>query len=130
MPFFDHQGIEYAIAQRWQPPQPVWNHSDTCQPNRVRRASHFGEICAQIHPLNGKFHGSERCLYLNVWTPRLDLTVSCLLAKKKNPQSFSNKKIHLSRLIFLSWCGYILVLFNLEVDMISFNNRPALWLAN
>ena len=69
------KGIPYAAppigARRWQAPQPVapWRG--------VRRATQFGAACMQKPGLSLEGGGDpgplgEDCLYLNVWTPRVD----------------------------------------------------------
>jgi para-nitrobenzyl esterase len=68
------KGIPYAAAPvgalRWRPPQPVepWSGvraSDAFGPNAIQ-----GVVFADIDPRPAGI--SEDCLYLNVWTPRLD----------------------------------------------------------
>jgi para-nitrobenzyl esterase len=73
---FVFKGIPYAAppvdALRWRPPAPVQPLSDTLKAQAPGNASFQDwELCEKIgggdpRPL------SEDCLYLNVWTPRLD----------------------------------------------------------
>ncbi len=71
---FGFKGIPFAAAPvgqwRWREPQPVqkWNG--------IRAAKKFGNACIQTPGLSEKNGGSpgkisEDCLYLNVWTPRM-----------------------------------------------------------
>lgn len=67
------RGIPYAAPPvgdlRWRPPQPVEPWSG------VRRATAFGPCCPQpVSILHHRMPGraDEDCLYLNVWTPRLE----------------------------------------------------------
>ena len=77
------QGIPYAVPPlnelRWSRPIPLWKDEQKCLSNHnyYHFAHQFGSICAQINPFNDTFIGSEDCLYLNVWTPRIDEEVSC-----------------------------------------------------
>ncbi|XP_018417662.1 PREDICTED: uncharacterized protein LOC108791619 isoform X2 [Nanorana parkeri] len=67
------KGIPYASPPtgplRWRPPV-----EPTCW-NDTLSATEFKPMCAQVRPLNatGTVMGSEDCLYVNVWTPSLDL---------------------------------------------------------
>lgn len=40
------------------------------------RARQFASECFQVNPFTKKYSGREDCLYINVWTPLLDQTVS------------------------------------------------------
>ncbi len=52
-------------ALRWRAPQ------DPVPWDGVRRQTAFHEGCTQFSPVfSGRIHGSEDCLYLNVWRPR------------------------------------------------------------
>jgi para-nitrobenzyl esterase len=70
---FTYRGIPYAKAERFMPPQPVKQWTDT------RMALMYGNICPQstMNPLaNFMFSGpqlqqSDDCLNLNVWTPSI-----------------------------------------------------------
>ncbi|CAG2118497.1 unnamed protein product, partial [Medioppia subpectinata] len=78
---FAFKGIGYALppsgALRWSRPIPVWSDWQEChkRKNRHKRVKHFGDICVQFNPLNKQIEGKEDCLYLNIWTPRLDDSV-------------------------------------------------------
>lgn len=69
---YSFKGLRFAAPPvgplRWAPPVAPKCHSDT-----VHDATHFGSMCAQIHPLtsSGTVMGHEDCLFLNVWTPSL-----------------------------------------------------------
>ena len=80
---FEFLGIPYAkppLKQlRFRRTVPIWNDSKLCRPKQIRKAKKFGPECFQINPFNRKFHGNEDCLFLNVWTPRLDSSVSEIL---------------------------------------------------
>ena len=69
------KGIPYAIPPvkdlRWKPPHHL-KRNNGCWKG-VLHAKEFKNKCSQIDFTNGlKERGSEDCLYLNVWTPRLD----------------------------------------------------------
>lgn len=44
---------------------------------RTYHALKFASDCFQVNPFTKKFTGSEDCLYLNIWTPTIDESVSC-----------------------------------------------------
>lgn len=73
---FVFKALRYAEApvgeRRWRKPQP--STAQSCVAGR--RAEHFGSACLQANPVTKKFEGSEDCLFLNVWTPRIDPTAS------------------------------------------------------
>nr|XP_037276590.1 fumonisin B1 esterase-like [Rhipicephalus microplus] len=73
---FVFKALRYAEApvgeRRWRKPQP--SSTQSCVAGR--RAEHFGSACLQANPVTKKFEGSEDCLFLNVWTPRIDPTAS------------------------------------------------------
>jgi para-nitrobenzyl esterase len=72
------RGIPYAAPPvkelRWRAPQPLqaWEG--------VRDALNFGASCPQLRgsllPLNASLGMGENCLFLNIWTPRLDITAN------------------------------------------------------
>jgi para-nitrobenzyl esterase len=63
-------GIPFVTAPvgdlRWRPPQEHACWSDTLM------ATAYGSECVQKNVITGNVEGNEDCLYLNVWTPRLD----------------------------------------------------------
>lgn len=68
---YSFKGIPYAAPPignlRWAPPvDPVCG-------NEVIDASRFRSMCAQVRPLTseGRVMGQEDCLFINVWTPKL-----------------------------------------------------------
>ncbi|XP_030056739.1 uncharacterized protein LOC115468841 isoform X2 [Microcaecilia unicolor] len=69
---YSFKGIPYAMPPvgplRWKPPK------HTCW-NGTLLATEFKSICAQLRPLGdtGTVMGSEDCLYLNIWTPSIEL---------------------------------------------------------
>ncbi|KAK8765688.1 hypothetical protein V5799_031704 [Amblyomma americanum] len=71
---FVFKALRYAEApvgeRRWRKPQQ--SSAQSCVEGR--RAEHFGSPCLQANPVTKKFEGSEDCLFLNVWTPRIDAT--------------------------------------------------------
>jgi len=75
------QGIPFALPPigplRWSRPIPLWSDWHQChnRRNEHRRVKRFGSVCVQFNPLNRKIEGNEDCLYLNIWTPRLDDSV-------------------------------------------------------
>lgn len=77
---FEFLGIQYAVPPvnglRFKPTVPIWNDSTLCRPKQIRKAKKFSAECFQINPFNKKIHGNEDCLYLDVYTPRLDSSVS------------------------------------------------------
>ena len=75
---FVFKGIPYAVPPvkdlRWKPPQPL-------KPNKgcwkgALKAHKFKSACSQLDFFNGwKEKGNENCLYLNVWTPKIENSV-------------------------------------------------------
>jgi para-nitrobenzyl esterase len=70
---FTFRGIDYANAERFQPPQNVqaWEG--------VREATVYGHTCLNDFPMQSTIYcthrnwpASEDCLNLNIWTPSLD----------------------------------------------------------
>lgn len=68
---FVFKGIPYALPpvadSRWEPPVPLGTR---CSAPFYARS--FGSKCVQPGRDDGRLTGSEDCLFLNVWTPRLD----------------------------------------------------------
>ncbi|KAG0410746.1 hypothetical protein HPB47_012167, partial [Ixodes persulcatus] len=68
------RGLRYAEApvgdRRWR--RPVKASPESCAAGR--QAASFGSPCLQLNPVTKKFEGSEDCLFVNVWTPRIDVT--------------------------------------------------------
>lgn len=83
---FEFLGIQYAVPPlndlRFKPTVPIWSDPTLCKPKRIRKAKKFSPECFQINPFNKKIHGNEDCLYLDVYTPRLDSSVSMRLVTK------------------------------------------------
>ncbi|XP_029829364.4 para-nitrobenzyl esterase [Ixodes scapularis] len=71
---FVFKGLRYAEApvgdRRWR--RPVKASPESC--GAGRQAAIFGSPCLQLNPVTKKFEGSEDCLFVNVWTPRIDVT--------------------------------------------------------
>ncbi|KAK0149466.1 Para-nitrobenzyl esterase [Merluccius polli] len=69
---YSFRGIRYAASPvgplRWAPPT-----KPQCG-NGVGDAGRFGSVCPQMrpHPKTGKLVGLEDCLFVNVWTPKLE----------------------------------------------------------
>lgn len=74
------QGIAYAKPPignlRWRKPVPLWIDSTWCDEHHTQEAFDFGTKCFQLNPYSKHYEGSEDCLFLNVWTPSLDISVS------------------------------------------------------
>ena len=74
---FVFKGIPYAKPPikdlRWKPPQAL-EPGKSCW-SGVLKANKFQSPCSQLHILNNQELGSEDCLYLNVWTPKIDSSV-------------------------------------------------------
>lgn len=70
------KGIPFATPpigfRRWQRPQPVWLDKQLCQASRIVEARQWKSHCAQLSPVTRRFSGHEDCLYLDIYTPRLD----------------------------------------------------------
>ncbi|GFY19885.1 COesterase domain-containing protein [Trichonephila clavipes] len=73
------QGIAYATppigTRRWRKPVPLWVDSAWCDEHQTQEAFTFGSKCFQLNPYTKLYEGSEDCLFLNVWTPSLDMSV-------------------------------------------------------
>lgn len=55
---------------------PLWIDNTWCDEHHTQEAFTFGSKCFQLNPYTKRFEGKEDCLFLNVWTPSLDMTVS------------------------------------------------------
>lgn len=70
------KGIAYASPpigrRRWTRPRPVWQDLELCNPNQTKLALHSGTHCAQLSPVTRRFSGHEDCLYLDIFTPKLN----------------------------------------------------------
>ncbi|CAL1265778.1 unnamed protein product [Larinioides sclopetarius] len=73
---FVFKGVPYAKAPvghlRWKKPISWWSDGEWCGRKERRRAHKYARPCFQMDPETRKFRGTEDCLYLNVWSPRLD----------------------------------------------------------
>ncbi|XP_022248774.1 uncharacterized protein LOC106465212 [Limulus polyphemus] len=73
---FVFKGIPYAVPptgeQRWKSTLPLTYDKDRCQPDTLTVAKNFGSPCIQLNPYTKHYEGQEDCLYLNIWTPKLD----------------------------------------------------------
>ncbi|GFS29466.1 neurotactin [Trichonephila inaurata madagascariensis] len=69
-------GVPYAKAPvghlRWKKPISWWSDGEWCGRKERRRAHKYAKPCFHVDPETRKFVGMEDCLYLNVWSPRLD----------------------------------------------------------
>ena len=69
---YSFRGIPYSEPPvknlRWRPPVAVKKLNHNCW-NDTLHATQFGTACFQK---GDPYHGSEDCLYINVWTPTLD----------------------------------------------------------
>lgn len=85
------KGIAYASPpigrRRWTRPRPVWQDPELCNPNQTKLALHSRIHCAQLSPVTRRFSGHEDCLYLDIFTPKLNdqekvsfisLNISCV----------------------------------------------------
>lgn len=64
---------------RWKKPISWWSDGEWCGRKERRRAHKYAKPCIHIDPETHKLKGTEDCLYLNVWSPRLDTSVSTIL---------------------------------------------------
>ncbi|XP_054707902.1 carboxylesterase-like [Uloborus diversus] len=73
---FVFKGMPYAKAPvghlRWKKPISWWSDGEWCGRKERRRAHKYAKPCFHLDPETKKFRGTEDCLYLNVWSPRLD----------------------------------------------------------
>ncbi|RWS15414.1 acetylcholinesterase-like protein [Dinothrombium tinctorium] len=73
---FVFKGIRYASPPtgflRWSRPVPIWKDVTLCKSGQRKRVTKFGSPCFQVNPFTKQFEGREDCLFINVWTPRLD----------------------------------------------------------
>jgi len=78
---FSFKGMRYSQppvgALRWKPPKPFHSESSACvteySESAVHVAKEFGSRCVQRGSSDGAVFGDEDCLYINVWTPSLDV---------------------------------------------------------
>lgn len=63
--YYAYRGIKYAFANRFEPSQPY-----TGKWCGVKELKDFKDSCAHYDHLSYDFHGSEDCLYLNVFVPK------------------------------------------------------------
>ncbi|ELT88396.1 hypothetical protein CAPTEDRAFT_107637, partial [Capitella teleta] len=70
------KGVPYALPPvgrlRWVPAQPMPSRECWGPTTDTLNAEDFSEPCYQYDDSQGKWIGSEDCLYLNVWSSRLD----------------------------------------------------------
>ncbi|XP_015175623.1 PREDICTED: acetylcholinesterase [Polistes dominula] len=69
--YYIYRGIPYA-----KPPIGKLKFQDPLPPEEwfgIRDCSKFGNVCAQIDRMTNEMIGSDDCLYLNVYTPRIEL---------------------------------------------------------
>lgn len=70
------KGIPFASPpigrRRWKRPQPVWLDKQLCNISEIVEARQWKSHCAQVSPVTRRFSGHEDCLYLDIYTPRLD----------------------------------------------------------
>ncbi|KAG8185550.1 hypothetical protein JTE90_017556 [Oedothorax gibbosus] len=73
---FVFKGVPYAKAPvghlRWKKPISWWSDGEWCGRKERRRAHKYARPCFHVHPESKKHVGTEDCLFLNVWSPRLD----------------------------------------------------------
>ncbi|XP_076334503.1 para-nitrobenzyl esterase-like isoform X1 [Tachypleus tridentatus] len=73
---FVFKGIPYAVPPtgpyRWRHTVPLTEDEEKCRPYSQIEAHNFGSPCIQLNPYTKHYEGQEDCLYLNVWTPKLD----------------------------------------------------------
>ncbi|XP_076311899.1 pyrethroid hydrolase Ces2a-like [Tachypleus tridentatus] len=73
---FVFKGIPYAVPPvgeyRWKHSIPLAEDKERCKPYYHVQAKTFGSPCVQLNPYTKEYEGQEDCLYLNVWTPKLD----------------------------------------------------------
>ncbi|XP_015187333.1 PREDICTED: venom carboxylesterase-6-like isoform X2 [Polistes dominula] len=70
--YFAFRGIPYA-----KPPIGKLRFQDPLPPEKwigIRDGSKFGNVCAQIDRVSNEVIGSDDCLYLNVYTPLIELS--------------------------------------------------------
>ncbi|GFY76030.1 acetylcholinesterase-like protein [Trichonephila inaurata madagascariensis] len=76
---FVFKGVPYAKAPvghlRWKKPISWWSDGEWCGRKERRRAHKYAKPCFHVDPETRKFVGMEDCLYLNVWSPRLDTSI-------------------------------------------------------
>lgn len=65
---------------RWKKPISWWSDGEWCGRKERRRAHKYAKPCIHIDPETHKLKGNEDCLYLNVWSPRLDTSVSAIFS--------------------------------------------------
>ena len=128
---FAFKGIPYAAPPvgplRWREPKPVsvWQG--------VRRADSYGNACIQLPELsiaNGGDPGpvSEDCLYLNVWTPKLDRTAKLpvMVWIHGGAYIFGSGSLPLYNGSPLATKGAVVVSLNYRLGQLGFFSHPAL----
>ncbi|XP_060069393.1 para-nitrobenzyl esterase-like [Ylistrum balloti] len=74
------RGIPYSLPptgnRRWKPPIPLNKQAGNCW-DGIFKAYAYGNTCMQRNPENQTaILGSEDCLYLNVWTPTINISAN------------------------------------------------------
>lgn len=69
--------------RRWLKPRPIWMDKQLCELNRRQINLKRGKeqekeekkpiVCVQLSPITGRFTGQEDCLYMDIFTPSLQI---------------------------------------------------------